>query len=413
MTGERIVIVASGLRDIGGHNYSYTTAVGDEFERRGFGVEVLAHETLSMTLVSRAGYRAVFSRGTYDFPCGKNALHSLLKLWSQADVYASELNSALGFGNPPPKVIFCHTLSDFELVGWSRLLRRRALPAPLILMMRETPGFETMGWYRRWLHPYTGLRARALAAINRRARAGFILATDTELLSADYLRIFRGRVVTFPLPVASVANRLPDPAKPSGEITFGYLGDCRSAKGFGRLAPMIEEVLTRDRGGRIKFVVQLYQGTYDSGAAPPGWDALLGLAERFPSRLELIKGALDGASYERFLASLDAVLIPNDHPGFRAGSSNVFSESVAAGKPVVVADGTWMASQLGRYGGGVTFSLSDSSGFADSVLHLARDWREADKRAGQFSDLWRTEHSAAKLVDAILESILLPLNQNG
>lgn len=401
MCEGRVVLVASGLRDIGGHNYSYTREVEAELKARGFSVEVLAHHLLPANLRGATGYRPVFSKGTYDFPYGVNALHSMVKMWSQAGVYADELRAELAL-SPSPRIVFCHTLSDFELMGWSRFLSRRPLPCPLVLMMRETPGFASMGLYRRWLHPYTGLRARCLRSINRHARAGFVLATDTDTLAADYASIFNGSIRTFPIPLARGLSA-DGGHKSDGAITFGYVGDCRAAKGFPRLAPMIAEVLGSDSQHRLRFLIQLYRGTFHSGQNPPGWEQIEGLAERFPGRVETVKGVLDDAGYQELVSSLDALLIPNDHPAFRAGSSNVFCESVAAGKPVVVAEGTWMAAQLGRYGGGRVFSLADPADFGRAVLKLAQDWETVLTLAQSFSGEWRAQHNRARLVDALLQ----------
>jgi glycosyltransferase involved in cell wall biosynthesis len=399
-----VVLVASGLRDIGGHNYTYTRSVERELQARGFSVVVLAHRDLSKATLSETGYRPVFSKGRYDFPAGRTPLHALVNLWQQARVYANELRGALREIRPrSPELVFCHTLSDFELVGWAHCLKVAAVSPSLVLMLRETPGFKGMGFYRRWLHPYTGLRARALARISRRMHGGFVLATDTEELAADFSAIFRGRLKTFPIPVESSGQHLGS-NRHSTKLVFGYVGDCRPGKGFPRLAPMIERVMTLDREDKIRFVVQMYRGTYDARQTPPGWEELEVLANRVPQRLELVRGVQGASDFDQLFASLDAVLIPNDHPAFKAGSSNVFCESAAFGKPVVVAEGTWMAGQLARYSGGVTFSLDDAKSFALSVLGLAERWQETSGRARSFSSVWRGEHNPKTLVDALLSS---------
>lgn len=404
MSQGRVVLIASGLRDIGGHNYSYTQEVETELKGRGFCVDVLARRLLSEKVREETGYQPVFSKGTYDFPYGSNALYSLVKLWSQAGVYATELAAGLTPLLGSARVIFCHTLSDFELVGWSRFLRQRSLVTPLVLMMRETPGFANMGFYRRWLHPFTGLRGRALRSINRHAPAGFVLATDTVQLAIDYAHIFKGRIETYPIPVPALSVASVSPGRERG-ITLGYAGDCRAAKGFPRLAPMINDVLSASPEALVRFVVQMYRGTYDSGQKPGGWDELERLATRFPARMKIVTGVLDDTQYQNLFASLDAVLIPNDHPGFRAGSSNVYCEAAASGKPVVVGEGTWMATQVARYGGGITFSLGNPRDFGRAVGDLARDWKPILNRAQGFAKEWRAQHNRARLVDALLGSI--------
>lgn len=405
---ERVVLVVSGLKDIGGHTYPYTRSVELELRARGFSVEVLANRALAPALRDEAEYQPVFSKGSYDFPTGSSHLRLLLDLWSKARTFASELGVALSRVRGAKKLVFCHTLFDSELLGWSRFLRRSSLRAPVILLLRQSPNFANMGFYRRWLHPYSGIKARALWSIDRSIPGRFVLATDTDSLSADYSRIFGGRIATFPIPVDQIAP--PEASAPIAPIlTFGYLGDCRASKGFHRLAPMIEQVIANDPGQTVRFRVQLYKGSFHEGGSPPGWGDLEVISTRFPGRLELVRGVLNAADYQRLFQSLDGVLIPNDHPAFQSGSSNVFCEAAAYGKPVVVPEGTWMAGQLARFGGGECFCLARAASFGQAVLNLADGWEAARGKAERFSPIWRQQHNPSSLVDALLAASAAPV----
>lgn len=400
-----VLVVASGLRDIGGHNYTYTRLLETALSARGVETAVLAHAGLADSLRA-CGYRAVFSKGTYDFPYGRGPLHSLLKLWRQAGVYATELAAAIAATRPVPRGIFCHTLSDFELVGWSRFARRSRSQTPIVLMLRETPDFFSMSFYRRWLHPFTGLRPRALRSMDRRCRGRFVLATDTDLLAADYATVFDGTIRSFPIPVGPGVPEGPRDEKTG--VVIGYVGDCRGAKGFHRLAPMIREVLARTPASACRFVVQLYKGSYASPETPPGWDDIESLAATHSERVTLVRGVLDDDAYSRLFASIDVLLIPNDHPAFRTGSSNVYSEAAASGKAVIVGTGTWMAAQLSRYQGGAAFSLTEAADFPRAVQEVVGNWPTVRERARGFGTLWRGEHSPDRLAAAVLDAFREP-----
>ena len=57
MMSKKILIIDSGMRNLGGHNYSYTRAVQSALEQRGFTVSVLVNKNLSADIVQATGYK--------------------------------------------------------------------------------------------------------------------------------------------------------------------------------------------------------------------------------------------------------------------------------------------------------------------------------------------------------------------
>src|SRR5713101_3645360 len=124
---EKVLIIDSGMRNLGGHNFSYTRAVEAALEERGFSVSVFANKNLAADLARTTGYKQVFSFGAYDFPPGNGPVRDLRYLYAQSIVYSDELEQAFSQTEDDYAIIFCHTVNDFELIGWNRFLSRRGL----------------------------------------------------------------------------------------------------------------------------------------------------------------------------------------------------------------------------------------------------------------------------------------------
>src|SRR5262245_15725416 len=168
-THRDLLIVDSGLKNLGGHNYSYTNAVKKALVDRGYRVQVFANRNLEDGLANASGFHRVFSYGAYDFPPGKSRLNDLRILYKRGAVYADDLEGALDRnGAEEYGMVFCHTLNDFELIGWNRFLSRRRFTGHLVILQRETPGFAACSRWKTRVHPFWRIKPHYLNAIRNR-----------------------------------------------------------------------------------------------------------------------------------------------------------------------------------------------------------------------------------------------------
>jgi glycosyltransferase involved in cell wall biosynthesis len=398
------LIVDSGLRNLGGHNYTYTSAVVRELRGRGWRVEVVASARLESALADATGFRPLLSLGAYDFPPSRGRLRDLAYLHAQAVVHAEELETTLrGIGAADFDLVFSPTLGDFELLAWPRVVRRLPLRGKLLLLLRNTPGYAQMDPWRIRMRPLLGLRPRALRRLHALTDGRFALLTDSELLTRDYARVFGGRVVTVPIPVGErILARPPDPdAQPATPLVFGYLGDARHAKGFDLLPELISQAL--EETGAVAFLVQaVAPASSASGDLDPAADALQALAREAPERVRLVRQRLDEEEYASLLSQMDVVLIPYRREGYVEPTSGIFVEALALAKPVVVPRGTWMSHCLGGSGAGLTFEPGDVRDLARAVREAGEGWPELRAAALRFAPSWRDTHNPARLAEALI-----------
>ncbi|HEY2810267.1 MAG TPA: hypothetical protein VGJ00_02610, partial [Rhabdochlamydiaceae bacterium] len=62
-----------------------------------------------------------------------------------------------------------------------------------------------------------------------------------------------------------------------------------------------------------------------------------------------VENKMNRLNYEKWLNTVDIVLLPYDSAVYHSGTSGIFIEAILAGAIPVVREGTWMAYELKRY----------------------------------------------------------------
>jgi len=411
---KKTLIVASGLRGVIGHNFFYTRTVQKELERRGFDVTVFVNKHAPGNLIDETGYKPIFSLGTYDIVPQNGKRDDLIYTYLQSGIYSYELKAAINnLENNNFDLTFFHTVADFELIGLNRYLKKNSLHGHLFVMQRVTPRFQDCAKWKTILHPYWRVRPNALNTLYRRMNGRFTLLTDSEVLTQDYRHVYRHHIATFPIPLEGFEPKenlefLSDTVlgrynlRRDGQICFGFMGDSRGGKGFYLLPEMIKRVLERDSEKKIKFVIQCPNPEYENVGLPTGLKELQDLTAQHGNRVVLVREKLSEEDYILLCNYLDVAMLPYTYLPFREGTSNVFAESVALGKAIVVTGDTWMARELKKYGGGLEFERDNKEDFAEKVLLVAKGYEEFAKRAKDYAPKWRGFHNTKNLVDMLL-----------
>jgi glycosyltransferase involved in cell wall biosynthesis len=419
---KKILIVDSGLKNLGGHNYSYTNAVRTALSERGYDVDVFANRALEEGLARESGFRRVFSYGAYDFPPGKSRLNDLSVLYERSAVYADDLARAFEQHKTEDyALVFCHTVNDFELIGWNRFLSRNSFQGHLMILQRQTPGFTACSGWKTRLHPFWRIKPQYLKAIRAKLGDRFVLVTDSEPLSMDFARIYRSRITTLPIPINGIADSQGHALAASngiceryglvrdGRISVGYMGDARESKGFFLLPELIRRI-PADVMENLRFVIQCPPAASgpDNGSPAPGYAELKAQALETGEGVKLIPERLSEADYAELLGNLDVVLIPYCHENYATATSGIFAEALALSKPVVVPTGTWMASELRKSGGGVEFKMGSAEDLTAGVVETIARYDELKAKASQFKPSWNAFHNAGTLADMLLKECNLP-----
>jgi glycosyltransferase involved in cell wall biosynthesis len=218
------------------------------------------------------------------------------------------------------------------------------------------------------LGTYRGLFDRIAASPLLREK--IIFHTDTQQLSHDFSSLTGVEFNTLPIPFAQegllerLAKRGP---RGAGEaLNVIYLGDARLEKNYAAFPAAVRH-LWKDyvEPGRARFSLQ--SNTNVPGGEPGILQAQQQLGQYPPRYVRLLTEPLSNADYYDLLADSDLVVIPYDAARYRARSSGVLIEAMAAGKPVVTTAGSWMDSMVDASHAVV---CADSEGVGVAIAHI-------------------------------------------
>lgn len=245
----------------------------------------------------------------------------------------------------PGDIVFVPTLSAIELMGLASMLQGKPAAGSWHLLFRRDifRGREADYGGQDWR--VAGLRNSLQVSMAKLQGHDIRFYTDTDELTRQYNMLGMAPFRTAPIPhthtpVATVANRKP--------LRLIYVGDARAEKGY-HWIPRIVNDLWDDyvATGRISFHLQsnfnIPQGEPEAVIAR---EQLRQLGARQPGAVELIDRPMTSEQYKAFLLSGDINLLLYDTNNYYARSSGILVESLSAGVPVIVPEGSWLARQF-------------------------------------------------------------------
>ncbi len=226
-----------------------------------------------------------------------------------------------------------------------------------------------------------------------------IFYTDTEELIERYNSLSPVKFVEIPVPFRQEKLQPRQEIRDKNStIHIVYLGDARHEKGYHYL-PSVVRALWHDyiQPGKVKFTIQ--SNLSIPGGEPGILAARLNLEQYPEDRVKLIKEAMSADSYYQLLADADLMIIPYDVDSYRYRTSGVFTESLAAGKPVVVPASSWLATQVDRTRASIYNYPED---IAKSVIQITENLTQFTQAAFQFSLTWQQKHAPDTLIKCLL-----------
>jgi glycosyltransferase involved in cell wall biosynthesis len=136
-----------------------------------------------------------------------------------------------------------------------------------------------------------------------------------------------------------------------------------------------------------------------------GWEPATVAAEQHLRRIpdiRLIEGVLSENDYIAETGRIDAMLLPYDPCLFGLRGSGIFTQSVAAGRPIIASAGTFAGTCIARgEAEGEVFSPYDAKAFAAAILRLSGRLAHSHTRAAQLARNFARKHNADAYVDVL------------
>ena len=405
-----VIFVDNGLIGKGEHSYSLIKLVGERLTLCGVRYRAFGMKSIDPMIVAEIGAFPHFSRSLYENERPTPKEERWLRRFASARgrafdatvpserTSASVLNAAYDqdLAALPPdiwssdKLIVAPAVSQNQIVGLVRTLRAKAdgerlrVVCHLMFAPSWTPWGRNGKLGRR-------LYRKAFALARPMIGKTLFFTTENEAMAALYRNRYGIETSILPVPFGDT-----EPAAPcSGRPSFGFFGYSKCDKGFHLLPHAIE--ICRAHGLDANFTIQLQHS---------GWEPATVAAERALRQIpgvRLLEGVLSHEEYTVETGNIDAMLLPYDPVLFGLRGSGIFTQSVAAGRPVIASAGTFAGASIasGKAEGEV-FSPQDSAALAAAVMRLSSRLDDSHGRAAKLARAFAHKHSAEAYVDVLL-----------
>jgi len=232
--------------------------------------------------------------------------------------------------------------------------------------------------------------------------------STTEELTGQYNLIHPDGMTTLGYPID------PDFASASGARRDGeplrivFAGDARLEKGYQHLPAIVDALAPELAAGRARFVLQSnfpFSIPCRRRNLP-----LVAARERLAcfssDHVSLLCQPLQPAPFRNLIGGADIGILPYDPVHYHARCSGVLLEMLAAGVPVIVPAGGWMARQVEAAGAGrVAEHVSDFPRLLREVIGHHDRYKAAAEKSS--ADLLRRRHPRRFMADLLSHSAAL------
>ncbi len=424
-TGGRLILVDPSLEDFRGHYHEYACHVLRAARQAGFEPLLAANRRFPPSAQSEFPVYPVYQYGVWSRPLdpGRTRLVSgILAMTRAKELVRKAVGPALSWQRRLTDRVrvrqFARDTADLlreTSAGANDLVflptMRQSELEGLLRTIEQLPEGRQPQWHLVFrFDPPCPVRNRGLADLLARtfARAGrsrcanrLHFFTDTDELSDLYRRLSGLPFATLPIPHTDK----PSPLRPTrgGPLRILYLGGARKEKGFHHLPNIVRQVREDLLDtGQAAFTVQ---STDNLALEEPEIIAARKDLQKLAGQgVTLLGEALTPEQYRSLLHSGDLALLPYDRQAYRARSSGILAEVLAAGIPAIVPAGTWLARQLpaalpGSTLAGLTY---------EDVAEVPQLLREMVRRHDAYRDAaralaprWMEKHNAARLIEIL------------
>jgi glycosyltransferase involved in cell wall biosynthesis len=325
------------LIDERGHHLSHAGYIADAATRAGMGVRILCARRSQVRVAGGFRMERIFREDLRNSPprllsksrVALDFLEFLSRRRFRADLQSGIRQADVGRDD----IIFAQMFAPRNLTSWLQWLQ--SLPKghePVVILHL---GYASE---RFAADPRLPRLLTALEVEGKRDRARFV--TDSPILQGRYEAILQQPVTL--LPVVVSPHAMASSKRPGNPPCFACLGSARADKGFPEVLAAIDSLSASAPPINARFALQSSDPDHRSAAA------LAGFRSAPKKHVSLVDHPLSEEAYLQLLRDADVLLLPYRPETYKERTSGVFCEALAAGKPVIVSEGSLMASQVSR-----------------------------------------------------------------
>jgi glycosyltransferase involved in cell wall biosynthesis len=406
-----VIFLDNGLISKGEHSYNLAAKLAGSLARRNLRYRMFGATSLAQSIVDELAAVPHFQHSLYDgvdISRGQQRLRSVAaflrrgpargpvrserKTWNVLnDSFEADLTSL------PPDVwnsanlVVVPAISQNQILGLIRFLLRQPegrLPRVVCQLMFPpswTPWGEISAHGEQFYKDAFRLAAPLLGRV-------LFFTVENEAMQALMEKNFGIGAKVLPVPF----DASPRKENPEGPVRLGFFGYSKCDKGFHLLPKAIE--LCQRQGLDAEFIVQIQHS---------GWEQRISKADvalRVLKNVRVVEGVLSSAEYAAWTNQIDVMLLPYDPIAFGgARGSGIFTESLAAGRPIIASKGTFAGTSVeNNQAEGEVFAPYTSEELAAAIARLIPRLPACNIRATERAKVFAREHNADTYIDVLL-----------
>ncbi len=399
---NRVIVIDAGCQGPYGHHMPANELIGDQCRKSNIEIKTLVNVKCPEEVATSLRADSILPSSTY------------LSLPSEPGAALSKVNASneetfkqLLFQGPKLKsgdLVILHTASFWHLLGifkWRKIFLSEDIRFSIVFRFPPLGSFNISGLSDSTKSALLEFCSEVMNLWKR--QKGVALFTDSRDILETYRRQLDAdiRYICMPLHSMRATETSFEDIRPAHKTRFIFPGAARKEKGIDLLANMIPHYL--EKRPETEFVIQSLQG-----APGPAAEKLGALSTNlYPNNVRILGRPLSGKGYFNFLASASAVLLPYNQIHYEEKSSQIFYESLAAGRPVIVTSNTSMAAQLSSFDQ-ICGLQSDESvdGFIETLLDFETKKETLAKNAGHAAKRINSTHNETRFFDSLFFSPL-------
>ena len=397
MNGKVLCIVDPNLKDTVGHNYEYDRAILKGVEKHNYDCIILAQENVTSEIAQLLPVKKVFRKTMWDsfprlakIPLIGSRLNVFALGWEYFRVLRKNLSSRIVNAN---WIVFCHMIGPRELIAWAYWYR--LLPAskrPCLILLFRYPA----NWYN------TSSGRLALRMLEKHYADGQIrYCTDSKRLAQEFTFLTRIPLEVFPIPhthalTTDIGENPFDFVDTTDQVCFVSLGSARDEKGILIILDAIKHLHMTNQLDGLAFILQVN----DCYAFIR--DAVREVENLNLPNVHFIHETLNTKDYHALLRKADVIMAPYWRSIYISRTSGIFTEAIAAGKPLIVSEDTWMSDNLKKFGSGLTCADRNPPDLAHAIVKIASDYLTYAKQAKSKQSAWLAYHNPDSFIDMLV-----------
>jgi glycosyltransferase involved in cell wall biosynthesis len=407
-----IIVLDTGLISKGEHSYTLASKLAEALGRRRLPYRMFGASSLAPSITEELGAVPHFQHSLYDgvdFPPSIQRLRSVMaflrgapapissrsesKTWKELnDSFEADLKALPSDVWNPANLVAVPAISQNQNLGLIRLLLAQPetqLPR-VVCQLMFPPSWTPWGDIATHGRQFYEEAFRLAAPLREKI---LFFTVENEAMQALMQEDFGIAAKILPVPF----DAAPRKENPGGTLRLGFFGYSKSDKGFHLLPKAIE--LCQRQGLNAEFIIQVQHS---------GWEQPVIEADRALRTLKnvrIVEGVLSSADYAAWTSQIDVMLLPYDPIAFGgARGSGIFTESLAAGRPVIASKGTFAGTSIANaQAEGEVFAPYTSEALAAAIVRLIPRLPACNAQAKDRAKTFAREHNADAYLDVLLE----------